>query len=252
MGIVFCLLRMNVVRLTQAVHNVVSHDWLFARDFHFKTEVYYQELFNVPVANERENYFSLLNLNSFNREFVGIPLVNVGRGFNYGVEFTLEKYFSKQYYFLVTASLFDSKYKALDGKIRNTRFNKNFIYNSVLGKEFYIGKTDENIIDMNFRVAWVGGNRYTPIDLERSRLSNQSIFQTNRAFEAQLPNYFRIDFKVSYRLNKPKLAFITTLDIQNVTNRSNIDYLFYDPQTATIRKRQSLGIVPTINFKLEF
>ena len=242
----------DVVRLTQAVHNVLGYDWLFAPDFHLKTEVYYQELFNVPVQNQGTHYFSLLNLNSFDRNFIDIALVNTGRGYNYGVEITLEKFFSKQYYFLITGSLFESKYKATDGKIRNTRFNKNFVYNTVLGKEFYIGKTDENIISFNFRMAWIGGNRYTPIDLEESKRQKKTILQKDRAFEAQLPSYFRIDFKVNYRLNKPKIAFITTLDIQNVTDRTNIDALFYDPQKQQITKRKSVGIVPTINFKLEF
>ena len=60
----------------------------------------------------------------------GIGYQNKGEGTNYGLEFTLEKFYSKGYYFLFTTSLFDSKYKGSDGNKRNTRFNGNYVFNA--------------------------------------------------------------------------------------------------------------------------
>ena len=52
-------------------------------------------------------------------DFFGIPsvdsMVNEGTGYNYGLELTVEKFLSRNYYVLLTGSLFDSKYKGYDG-----------------------------------------------------------------------------------------------------------------------------------------
>src|SRR5690606_40225300 len=42
-------------------------------------------------------------------------LVNSGTGRNYGIELTLERFFNKGYYFLITSSIFDSQYAGSDG-----------------------------------------------------------------------------------------------------------------------------------------
>ncbi len=240
------------LRLTQSVHNVMSYSWNFARDFHLKAEVYYQHIFNLPVEDSLGSTLSVVNFNSFDRVFSYKKLTNQGKGHNYGLELTLEKFFSQQYYFLLTTSLFESKYTALDKVVRNTRFNKNYLFNVVGGKEFTFGKNKENIIDFNLKVAWLGGNRVTPIDLEASKLAKYPVFITDRAFEHRLPDFFRIDLKVGYRINKPKYTLITSLDIQNITNRSNVQDQFYDVERQKIRKVNSLGILPVLNFRLEF
>ena len=67
---------------------------------------------------------------------VAIELDNQGTATNYGLEFTLEKFYSSRYYYLVTASLFESRYKAPDGQIYNCVFNGNYILNLLGGKEF--------------------------------------------------------------------------------------------------------------------
>ncbi len=242
----------DVLRLSQSVHNVLSHDWRFAKDFHLKTEIYYQELFNIPVENKEGSTLSTLNLNSYDHSFSNINLVNKGRGYNYGLEFTLEKFFSNSYYLLLTASFFESKYKGLDNIIRNTRFNKNYVYNIAIGKEFYTGKTKQNIIDLNVKMVWSGGNRFIPIDLEQSKIQNQEILHLDRAFRNRLPDYFRIDFKANYRFNRPRYTLITSIDIQNVINRPNIENRFYNIEDQKIEIIKSLGIIPVLNFKVEF
>ncbi len=63
-------------------------------------------------------------------------LVNNGTGRNYGVELTVERFFHESYYFLVTTSLFDSRYKGSDGISRNTAFNTRYVLNALAGKEW--------------------------------------------------------------------------------------------------------------------
>ena len=87
-----------------------SYDYNISTSLHLKTEVYYQKLTNVPVETSSSG-FSLLNEGAGFGEEKKDSLVNNGKGKNMGVEFTLEKYFTKGSYFLITTSLFDSKYK---------------------------------------------------------------------------------------------------------------------------------------------
>lgn len=68
----------------------------------FKSEVYYQHIFDAPVE-QNNSYFSLVTHGAdFDMPYVD-SLLNNGTGNNYGIEFTLEKFLSNNYYFLVTA-----------------------------------------------------------------------------------------------------------------------------------------------------
>lgn len=240
------------LRLTQSVHNVLGFDWTFLPDLHLKAEVYHQLLFNAPVKNDSTSTESTLNYNSFDREFSKSDLVNKGKGYNYGLELTAEKFFSHNYYFLLTGSLFRSRFKALDGVLRNSRFDRNYILNLVGGKEFKVGKTKEHILGGNFKLVWAGGNRNTPVDLERSQVFGTEVLQAGKVFEDRLPDYFRFDFGFSYRWNKPKFALIVVLDVQNLTNRRNVEKRYYDPLSKRVIDTSMLGIIPVLNLRVEF
>ncbi len=140
---------------TKAVHFVVGYDNLLLENLYFKVEMYYQYLFNVPVENSDTSSFSILN---YSFGYPDRALVNKGTGRNVGMELTVEKYFSQNYYFLITTSLFDSRYKALDGIERNTRYNSNYILNVLGGKDFIIGKGHrKRTLSFNVRGTWAGG-----------------------------------------------------------------------------------------------
>ena len=94
--------------LTKATHMVLGYNWNFAKNFRLKAEVYYQYLYDVPVKpGDTTNVINVLN---FSSGFTNEKLVNKGTGRNYGAELTLQKFFSNNWYLLVTASLFESKY----------------------------------------------------------------------------------------------------------------------------------------------
>jgi len=158
----------------KANHFVVGADLAFAPNWRLKTEVYYQNLFNIPVDNFSSS-FSILNAGA---DFV-FPdrgsLVNNGTGQNYGVEITLEHYFAKNWYLLATASIFDSEYEGSDGVARPTAFNNQYVGNVVAGWELPFGKDKRHRFTVNGKVTGSGGRYFTPVDLERSREFNIDI-----------------------------------------------------------------------------
>lgn len=235
---------------SRALHVVAGYNFSFVKDFRLKAEVYAQYLFSVPVAIDANyNTFSILN---YNDGFVNYDLTATGNGYNYGLELTLEKYFSKHYFFMFTTSLFNSEYKAADGKWRNTAYNVNYVLNALGGKEFVVGKKKNNIIGVNAKIIWRGGQRYTPVDLAASRAAHETIYESNKAFSKKLPDYFRIDFGVSFRRNKRKYSWELSFDAQNIINRQNVARIVYNPDTQQIETKKNLGIIPVFSWKIEF
>ncbi|MEO1054775.1 MAG: TonB-dependent receptor [Bacteroidota bacterium] len=242
------------LELTKSLHFVLGYEKKLREDLRLKTEVYYQHLYNVPVrpitsTRPWERSFSALNERD---GYTTDTLVNEGTGHNYGLELTLEKFFTNNYYFVATSSLYQSKYKGIDGILRNTRFNGNFIANLIVGKEFKVGRNDNNLIGLNGRLIWAGGQRTIPIDLEASRTEGNQVLVWEQAFKAQLPHYFRMDIGISYRKNKPNRASIISLNVQNFTGRYNVFDEFYSSGAQRIITDEQLGLFPNLSYRVEF
>jgi len=238
---------------TMAHHWVLGFDALLTDHLRLKTEAYYQYLYDVPVE-EHPSYYSMLNaganwgLNT--RDF----LTNDGEGWNYGVEFTLEKFYHNNWYFLTTASLFDSKYRGSDGVKRNTAFNGNFVTNALIGREVQM-KTNGTLV-FDVKVTWAGGKRYTPIDLEASKEGDNNAFNAvyidELAYEKQFPDYFKTDVKIGYRLDGKKVSQVWEFYVENVTNRKNPLNQLFDSNEGEIETVYQLGFFPLFNYKIYF
>jgi hypothetical protein len=234
---------------TRAVHYVCAYDLNFSRNFRLKVELYYQTIYNAPVKSYPD-YFSALNLGAdFNSPNVN-NLVSKGSGFNQGLEITLEKFYSKGYYFLFTASLFDSKYKGSDLVLRNTAFNGNLVLNLLAGKEFKFGQ--KHVISIDARGSYAGGKRYTPIDLAASIAANSEVRDRNYAFNYQYPNYFRVDIKPGYKFSAKKITHEFSIDFQNVTRNLNVFQQTYDIAQKTIKTDYQLRFLVIPQYRLLF
>ena len=103
------------LKMQRAFHIIAGYDFQVTEKVKLKAELYYQYLFNIPVSENASNGFSVLNTDDvfdiiFNNDRSRSRLLSDGKGNNYGIDLTLERPFSDGYYFLFTASLFDSKY----------------------------------------------------------------------------------------------------------------------------------------------
>lgn len=239
---------------TKSNHFVLGYDVLPVKDWRIKTEVYYQMLFNVPVSDTSSS-FSMLNTGaSFNPNEQGY-LVNKGTGTNYGVELTVEKFFSKGYYGLITGTLYESKYKGSDKVERNTAFNGKFVYNVLIGKEFKFGKNKKNAFTLDAKMTQAGGRYYTPVDLAASQIARQQILKgDNYAFSQRNTNFFRLDVKtgVTFNSSKRKLSQSLFFDVQNITNNKNVFAQRYNPVTNNINTAYQIGLFPNFIYKIQF
>ncbi|MEO8474514.1 MAG: TonB-dependent receptor [Chryseolinea sp.] len=233
---------------TTSQHMVLTYDWNITSNMRIKTEAYYQRLSNVPVQRRPTSYSALNGGISFGIDAED-SLANAGSGRNYGLELTLERFFSKGYYFLITTSLFDSKYKGSDGILRNTAFNTNYVFNALAGKEWQIGG-GKNFISVNIKLTTIGGKRLTPVNFEASQQRGTTVYDENNAFGAQQTPYFRTDLRLTYRKEYAHSTLETSLDLQNLTNHKNVFLQSYNPRTNTVitQYQQSFFPVPYVRF----
>ena len=214
-----------------------------------KAEAYYQYLYDIPVT-QNPSYYSVVNAGAdFNNPSID-SLVNNGTGTNYGVELTLEKFYSKGYYYLITASLFDSKYKGSDGVERNTAFNGNYTYNALAGKEFNINK--KSLISIDAKITYAGGKREVPIDIDASRIQGSAVYIESKAYETKLKDYFRTDVKFSYKRNGRKITQEFSVDVQNITGNKNIFQRTYDPLKQNLRTEYQIGLFVIPQYRILF
>lgn len=237
---------------TKSAQAVLGYEKLFGGSLKFKTEVYYQHLYNVPVSIDPLVNFSLLNVsdNSAISSSAYRSLVNKGTGKNYGVEFSLEKSLSKGYYFMVTSSLFDSKFKALSKQEFNTAFNTRYVGNLLFGKEWKAGRN--NIFGLNGKLIYAGGRRYTPVLVEESMRLDEEVIDQNKINTLTADPYMRVDFSASYRINGKRVSHLILMDIQNLLNKENTTGMHYNSSKRIIEAEKWSGIIPTLNYRIEF
>ncbi len=236
--------------LTKSDHVVLAHEIFPIPRLRIRTELYYQDIFNVPVSR-REGYFSMLNQGD---EFTFTDedsLYNGGTGRNIGAEITVEKFLDKGWYTLITSSFFDSKYKGSDGIQRNSIFNGNIVTNFLVGKEWTVGKAN-NSFAIDARIVYAGNKRFIPIDLESSVATGQEILIYDEAYDERLPHYFRADLKFTYRKQGKKVSQEWALDIQNITDRNNVLYQSYSNVAQNVSYTTQLGIWPMFTYRLLF
>jgi len=239
--------------MTKSLQAVLGYDQKLGDHMRLKVEGYYQHLYDVPVLDRPDGLGSIINTQGI-WEVLGANegMSNDGTARNYGVDITLERFFSNNYYFMATGSIFDSKFTPKDGKEYPTRYASNFQTNLLFGKEWKMGKNKKNILGVNGKAIFAGGNRDTPIDRVASQNEGRVVRKLDELYGEHMPAYWRFDLGVSYKINKKKTTHSIMLDIQNVTNHENIQGRWYSVSRDQMIDITQTGLFPSFNYRIEF
>lgn len=239
--------------LTKSRHLILGYDYNFAKNYRLKFESYYQYIYNVPVNAFRSTSFSMINVGN---ALDGIPLVdslaNNGDGENKGIEITLEKFFSNHFYFLTTTSIYTSTYKGSDGQTHHTSYDGGYVFNTLLGYELALDKNQNKSISLDLKYTHAGGNRYTPIDLEKSQLAKTAVYIESEAFTKKLKDYSRFDVKLSFKMNRKKTSHYLFISIENILDRKNILRQTYDADSKQVIQEYQFSRFPYGGYRVEF
>lgn len=239
------------LKLMKSNHFVFSYNLMLTENLKLSVEPYYQYLTNIPVSPN--GYISTLNIQ--NNLFFNDALVSEGKGRNLGIDFSIERYLKNGLYYMVSVSIFDSKYTGADDIERNTRFNKNYVANALIGKEWQVGKNKNNIFSANIRLNYLGGNRIESIDRENSLNQKEIIYgetNGNISFTEKYSDAPIVSFTISYRKNKRKYSSVWSLQILNATQSEEFNNDFYNLKTNMIDSKFSKTMIPNLSYKIEF
>lgn len=238
--------------LLRAFHSVLAYDVSLPYKIHFKAEVYYQYLYHIPVEQDSNTGFSVINTQNVYALYGTKPLISTGTGQNYGIDLVLERPFADNYYVLLTGSLYKSTYTTYKEETYRSHFDRTYQLNIVAGKEFYLDKKKHSLIGVNGKVMYSGGQRESPIDIPLSITEGKTIYTQGQYYTLQDPYYFRIDGGLYYKQNNRKATHIIELNVQNVTNRRNFSYTYFDTRTNRVKNVLETGLIPAISYRIEF
>jgi hypothetical protein len=247
------------VKNMRSFQNVISYDNVISAHMRVKVEAYYQHLYKVPVLVTPSG-FSMINQGSgFTRIFPDTLLENTGTGKNLGIEFTIERFFYKNYYLMSTLSLYDSKYKGSDGNTYDSDFNGNYAFNLLGGYEKKLKATkrgSEQTLIFGGKFTFGGGKRYSPADtLLTIQRAEYTPANTNRN-TLQFQPYARFDLKLGYKLNTRGMTHEFALDIVNIFGIKNYLTMSYsiDPKSndLILFPETQLGRLTLFYYKLDF
>ncbi len=243
--------------LSKSFHSTIAYELSISNNLRLKLEAYYIRLYEIPVNSLIRSSYSVINEGAeFGRFFPG-KLENTGTGYNNGIECTLEKTFSSGYYYLLSSSLFESKYKGSDGVLRNTAYNANYSLNTLMGKEFSISKKGNKMLTVGTKISVAGGHRYSPPDIQASKINGELVIIDSLRNSLQFKNYFRLDVKLGYKINTKKVTHEIGIDLVNALDTKNILALVYSPDPRNpndnpIKEEYQLGLLPLFYYKLDF
>lgn len=198
-----------------------------------KNEFYYQLFNHIPV----DPTIGFSAFNYFNEQPTSIMEQN-GKATVYGYDLTIERDF-KNFYIIASSSIYNSEYR-IGSLNKKARFNTGYNFALTTGKEFAL-KSGNKFISTDIRAVFRNGFREPNTDYV-----NQYVYET------QLPEYNRIDLRISYRKNRKNSSVIWAIDIENVANNHNVSYHYYDAYTKKVETKYQLGLIPVLSYKVLF
>ncbi|MCG8476672.1 MAG: TonB-dependent receptor [Cytophagales bacterium] len=236
----------NELNLSKAKHYVGALNFRLGEHARFTAEVYYQDLYDIPVIEGTTysfaNYTQLWKLNG--------PISNKGTGINKGVDLTLERSMNNGWYYLLSCSLYDSEYTDAQGKIHNTLFDRRFMSTLTFGKEFVV--KGKNLLGFNANVSYLGGIRRTPYLEQESLAAKKVILDETRLYEEQADPELWVNFGVTYKINKKNSVRTWGFDFQNATLTAQKRGYAYNVRNQAIDVDEVLFILPNFYYKIEF
>lgn len=242
--------------LLKAHHYVLGFEKRFTKNLMAKFEVYYQALYDLPVENNDTSFYATINEGL---DFRYVDLVNEGTGKNFGIELTLERFLDNNYYFLINGSLYNSTYKSLEGRERNTQYNGNYLVNILMGKEFqHLGKKKNQTLSLNGKISYGGGKRIVPLlrdgqgDLAVDT-DNNNYWDYEKAYENKLEDIYQITLSASYKFNRPKTTHEIFINLDNVTNtKGNVSEYYDESEPNSIGHLTQFGLFPNLMYRVYF
>ncbi len=202
-------------------------------------------------------YKRLWNLASASTELFFVPgaetprpenFASVGTGDIYGGEILIQKNLSDNFYGWLSYTLMRSVRRPAPGEPQQLfDFDQTHILTLIASYDFKYNWR----LGARFRV--VSGNPFTPITDGVFNAENASFAPiSGPPNSARLPTFHQLDLRLDKTWIYRRVRVTSYLDIQNVYNAQNTEFLSYSYDFRVVRPILSLPTAPSIGFKIEW
>ena len=234
------------LKAVKADHFIFGVEHLLREDLRVRLESFLKIYGNYPASMVRP-YLILSNTgagfagSSDNFSSFGLePLISSGSGTARGIELSLRKKLSRiPVYGIASVTYSKADYVATDGITRPGSYDQRWILNLSGGYRFNSGWE----ASMKFRYS--SGMPYTPFNNDGSQnVSSYNLYT--------LPPNHSLDIRIDKKWSFETWSLITYIDVQNIYNRKNRNFIRWDARTGKIAESSSIGILPSIGISAEF
>jgi len=126
---------------------------------------------------------------------------------------------NNRFYYILTGSIFEAKYKGGDGIWHNSKFNRTFIINGLIGKEWNMGNRQRDVLSINLKATYQGGERYTPMQDNVTIIDpyQEIQYEESKAYSLQFAPMFLTNYTISYNMNRGRFLHEFALKKLNAT-----------------------------------
>lgn len=206
----------NGVSYIQSDHLVAGLQYVFPSNTKVSVEGFYKMYSDYPFTLRDS-----LNLANLGADFGVIgnePVVSIGNGRSYGVEFLVQRKLYNGLFGIAALTFVRSEFTDKNGDYVPSAWDNQFILSLTAGKKF--AKNWE----AGTRIQVLGGAPFTPVNAETSSLisvwevNNRGVPDYNRLNQERAPVSYQVDFRIDKKYFFEKWSLNLYLDIENITN----------------------------------
>ncbi|HVI04162.1 MAG TPA: energy transducer TonB [Enhygromyxa sp.] len=229
------------LRPERSLHTSLAFDQDLPWDANIELTGFYKRLWNLSSPSAGLSWVP-------GEDPVPENFASVGTGHVYGGELLLKKNLSDRFYGWLSYTLMRSVRTPAPGEPQRLfDFDQTHILTLIASYDFKYNWR----IGARFRV--VSGNPYTPITASVPDVSNNiHIPIEGPPNSARLPTFHQLDLRVDKTWVYRRIRVTSYLDIQNVYNAQNYEFLNYSYDYRQMRPIYSLPTAPSIGLKLEW
>jgi outer membrane receptor for ferrienterochelin and colicin len=231
----------------QARHLVLGFKYLLFPDTQATLEIYDKRYDHFPMSSRVPYYFLIDDVSGDDAMFYNWGrLVDEGKAYAQGVEFTIQKKLAKSLYGLISLTYYRARYRDLMGAWRNRMHDNRFILCLSAGY-----KPTKNW-EFSARWTWMGGKAFSPVDESKSTEYGWPWIWVDDIMVAHLDNYKNLSLRAERRFNFNKTNLRIYAGAWNIFDHENELYRFWDTYGNQYISEYMWGVIPYIGVEFEF
>ncbi|MEM9679771.1 MAG: TonB-dependent receptor [Bacteroidota bacterium] len=242
----------------QSDHFVAGIEHLLTPTTRVTLEGFYKKYDNYPVS--LTDSVSLANLGGDFSVLGNEPIASVGLGRTYGLEFLIQKKFTKHFYGILAYTLYKSEYTAFD---RDEYISSTWDNGTLL--TFTGGYKFGNNWEISARIRYLGETPFAPVDQEATLANYPAIVRDfSRQGTVRLDPFNQTDLRIDKKWNLKGLTLNVFLEFQNLFSQETPSEPLFgltrddngnevQPRTLTeIQDIDASSVLPTIGIVVDF